>query len=219
LGPSGLLALRRGLDRVAPGTTPEAVVADRDPARRDAIVARLVREVTVHETFFLRHPDELLRIDWPGLLAAAQRTGRTTLRVWSAGCSSGEDAYSIVVLAAEALGSEQPPIDVLGTDISPAVLDRADRGVYGPRSARFLTAEQRERWFVPTSDGVAVGEELRRRVAFRPHNLVRDPVPPAGAEPFDVVVCRNVLIYFAPDVAAAVAARLRGALRPGGTLA
>nr|WP_282600187.1 protein-glutamate O-methyltransferase CheR [Patulibacter sp. SYSU D01012] len=193
-------------------------MAERDAHRRDELVDRLVREVAVHETFFLRHPDELRRVDWSGLLTTARLAGRSALRVWSAGCSSGEEAYSLVLVAAEALGLEEPPVQVLGTDISPAVLERARHGVYGPRSVRLLTAGQRTRWFAPDGPGLAVGDGLRRRVSFAPHNLVHDAVPPDGAEPFDVVVCRNVLIYFDADVAGDVADRLRRALRPGGTL-
>jgi chemotaxis protein methyltransferase CheR len=217
LGAPGMRTLRQALGRLAPGTPPEHLLRRSEAARLRGIVDALVGEVLVHETFFLRHPDELDRIDWRALVAAATAAGRPEVAVWSAGCSSGEEAYTLLIAAAEALGVGDPPVRVLGTDVSAAVLVRAREAIYGPRALQRLNALQRARWFVPHDDGLRVAEALRRRASFAQHNLVGDPAPPAGG-PFDVVVCRNVLIYFAPATAAAVIERHGRALRPHGTL-
>ncbi|WP_022929598.1 CheR family methyltransferase [Patulibacter americanus] len=216
LGRPGLATLRAALERLAPGTTPEDAVSDL--RRRRLLVDALAREVLVHETFFLRHPDELARIDWARLLLGARDAGRTGLTAWSAGCSTGEEAYSLVIGAAEALGTPDPPLRVIGTDLAPDALARAREGVYGARAVRHLSAEQRSRWFVRDPAGLRAGATLRSAVTFAEQNLVRDAAPAVAPPGFDVVLCRNVLIYFAPATAARVLDRLQGALRPGGTL-
>ncbi len=208
-----LASLRRALARVDPHLTPADLLCDPDPARLE----RVVEEVAIKETFFLRHLDELRDIDWPGQAVRAAAAGRR-LRVWSAGCSTGEEAYSLALLAAEDLGGDRPPIDVLGTDLSASALALAERGRYGARSVRLVDRERRARWFAADGGRLRVGEELRGVVRFARHNLVHDPFPPDGEAPLDLVVCRNVLIYFDAPTAARVAAGLRGALAPGARL-
>lgn len=217
---SQLPALAAAVGRVEPGLTPSALLARAArPADRKAIVDRLIDEVTIKETFFLRHRDELEAIDWIALGARAQMAGRSTVRVWSAACSSGEEPYSLAVLALEAFGGPHAPVDVLATDIAPSALARARRGHYAARSVRHLDQPLRDRWFEPHGrGGLAVGDPVRRVVRLARHNLVADPVPPHGETPFDVIVCRNVLIYFPPEVVRATIGRLRTALVPGGTL-
>jgi len=108
---------------------------------------------------------------------------------------------------------------VLGTDISATALARARHGTYRTRSMRLVSAEHRDRWFeAPDHNEVRVGEQLRALVRFERHNLVRDPSPPAGEALFDVVVCRNVLIYFERDTVLRTVRALREALTPHGTL-
>jgi SAM-dependent methyltransferase len=140
------------------------------------------------------------------------------LRIWSVGCSTGEEAYSLALLAAEALGDDRPPIDVLGTDLSAAPLALAERGLYGKRSMHLVGDERRARWFVADGERLRVGEELRRLVRFTRHNLIHDAFPPAGEAPFDLVVCRNVLIYFDWPTVTRVSTALHDALTPGGEL-
>lgn len=184
-----------------------------------ALIGRLLDEVTVQETSFLRDSQQLRGIDWQALRAgaAAARGAAAPVRVWSAGCATGEEAYTLALLATEALGDA--PVDVLGTDISAAALTRAQAARYRARRARNVPAALRARLLAEDGpDAVVVRPALRRLVRFARHNLVADPSPPAGEGPFDLVVCRNVLIYFDPGTADAVVQRLRGALRPGGSL-
>lgn len=205
------------LRRLAPQHTPAGVLALPNGPERTALLDRLVDAMTVKETFFLRHTDELERIDWATMRVRALSAGRPTVRVWSAGCATGEEPYTLALLAAEALGAGVP-VDVLATDVAPSALRDAERGVYRERSLRLVDDERRRRWFSTRSDGLSVRPELRAQVRFRRHNLVTDPLPPEDEAPFDLIVCRNVLIYFRGATVARITAGLRAALHRGGAL-
>ncbi|HEX2104007.1 MAG TPA: CheR family methyltransferase [Solirubrobacteraceae bacterium] len=150
----------------------------------------------------------------PALGAAARAAGRDRIRAWSAGCASGEEAYTLALLWEESAPGLE--LDVLATDIHPPVLARARAARYEASSARELPAPLRARGFDAGPDGaLVVRPEARRRVTVARHDL-RDP-PPDG--PFDLVLCRNVAFtYFAPAAQRAVLARVASALRPGGAL-
>jgi chemotaxis protein methyltransferase CheR len=210
-------SLQAALRRVDPDLTAGELLRDPDPTRRRARLDRVVDQTTVNETYLIRHSDELAAIDWKAMAARAA-SERRKVRVWSAGCSSGEEPCSLALFAAEALGSVSPPIEILGTDISDTALAAAERGEYGARSARLVDANRRARWFRATKGGLRVRHELRALIRFARHNLVQDPAPPIGEQPFDLIVCRNVLIYFDERTAAGVIANLRGGLTKHGML-
>jgi predicted TPR repeat methyltransferase len=139
--------------------------------------------------------------------------------VWSAGCATGEEAYTLALLADEAFAPANAPVDVLGTDISVAALAAAAAGQYGERAVRAVAAPSRGRYLDLQADGsYLVRERLRRLVRFRRHNLASDPFPPRGEAAFDLVACRNVLIYFGHPLVGRVIESLDGSLRPGGLL-
>jgi chemotaxis protein methyltransferase CheR len=188
---------------VAPEVFAELVWAGDEPATEE-LVARAV----VGETCFFRHADQLRAL--AAALPALSSEG-APLALWSAGCASGEEPYTLAMLLREAGRAGD---GVLGTDVSEPALTQARAGRYGHWSLRRVDASRRARWFRPEGHELVVAPELRAAVEFRSHNLVRDAAP----GPFDVVVCRNVLIYFAPEVAAEVARRLLAAVRPGGLL-
>jgi chemotaxis protein methyltransferase CheR len=189
-----------------------------DPRARERLVTRLIEEVTVKETSYLRDREQLQSIDWSLLLENARARGAQRVRVWTAPCATGEEAYSLAMLAHEAFAPGPPPVSILATDISADALDRARRGVYGARSARELTAVMRGRYFRKDVAGVVVGPELRTLVTFAQHNLVRDPFPPLGEAPFDLILCRNVLIYFDGETVTRVLRSFEGSLARTGTL-
>jgi chemotaxis protein methyltransferase CheR len=211
-------AILAALGRAAPGLDPEAFVrAAADPRAGPSLVDRLIDEVTVQETAFARDRHQLDAIDWPRLLRAALAAGSATVRAWSAGCASGEEAYTLALLAAEAFAPAAPPVDVLGTDISGAALAAAEAGRYRERSVRGLEPALRERYLDRQQDGsYVVGGPLRRLVRLRRHNLARDSLPPPGESGFDLIVCRNVLIYLEEPIVPRVIDALRRSLRPDG---
>ncbi len=214
LGPSQLPSLQAAIGRVDRELTPEALLDRPVPPET---MRRLIDQITIRETFFLRHRSELEAIDWYSMLEAARARGSDALRVWVAGCASGEEAYTVAILACEAFASAAPPVRVLGTDIAPTALEQAIAGRYNERSVRMLRQGIRERYFTGAHGMTCVGERLRGLVEFRRHNLVRDPIPPAG-ESFDVILCRNVLIYFDRPTVERVLGALEGALAPAGLL-
>lgn len=174
-------------------------------------IAALVDHAVVAETYFFRHPEHF-RVLADRLLPAL--ADRASLRIWSAGCASGEEPYSLAIALLEA--GRAPGADlVLGTDVSERLLARARVGRYGRWSFRHLAPALLERYFRAGEETFAVAERVRRAVTFRRHNLVAEPPPLPDC---DLIVCRNVLIYFAPELARRVLAGFVDALRPGGAL-
>jgi chemotaxis protein methyltransferase CheR len=202
-------ALGSGLEAAAAASGADADalarrVVDRDPAA----IATLVEHAAVLETAFWRHPEQLEAV------ASAVCARPAPARIWSAGCATGEEPYSVAIALLEA-GRPDVGDRILATDVSTRALEAARAASYAERALRRLPFDVAARWLLPGKRR-RVSSRARALVTFDQHNLVRDP-PPAGA-PFDVVLCRNVLIYFEPETAAAVLDRLVGALVPGGLL-
>ena len=155
----------------------------------------------------------------PALLAGRATTAH--LRLWSAGCSTGEEAWSLAILLERLLPTGWDA-RVLATDVDEAALERAERGIYGARSFRGVPDSVRARWFTAAGPGRwEVAPPLRRRVRFAVLNLVADDYPSSGngTGAVDLLLCRNVLMYLTPGARAAVAVRLARSLAPGGWLA
>jgi len=212
-----LPGLEAALGRIEPGMDAErflSEVAARGRAPR--LLGRLIDEVTIKETYFLRDRRELDAIDWPRLLGGARASGSDVVRIWVAACATGEECYSLALMCSEALGPGK--VSVLGTDISAAALRRAEQGRYSERAVRHVDPEGRERHFTRDGRHYVVRERIRGLVRLRRHNLFREAAPPPGEVPFDLITCRNVLIYFDPPAVASIIARLEGALRPSGQL-
>jgi chemotaxis protein methyltransferase CheR len=213
-------AVRAALRRAAPHLEPaDFLRAASDPVRGRSLVERLIDEVTVQETTFVRDRDQLDTIPWHGLLRSARAAGSAVIRVWSAGCATGEEPYTLALLATEAFAPAPPPVDVLGTDISGGAIAAAVEGRYRERAVRALDAPLRRRYLDHQGDGTfLVSQRLRDLVRFRRHNLVHDQAPPPGEAGFDIIICRNVLIYFEAPIAERVLERLDSSLRSDGKL-
>jgi chemotaxis protein methyltransferase CheR len=220
LPPGRETAILAAVARASPGLDPRTFLrAASDPEGGRDLVDRLIDEVTVQETAFLRDRYQLDAIAWHRLLQVARTAGSETIRVWSVGCASGEEAYTLALLAAEAFAPVPAPVDVLGTDISGTALAAAAVGQYRERAVRAVEAPLRLRYLDLQADGsYLVGDHLRSRVRFRRHNLARDRLPPRGEAGFDLIACRNVLIYFEAPLAEQVIASLDRSLRRGGML-
>ena len=211
------MSLRDGLDlRLVDGLDaaarlagePVRAFARRVLAREAAAIESLVEHVVVSETAFWRHPEQLAAV---GRIAAA---APGPISIWSAGCATGEEPYSVAIALLEA-GREGRGDRILATDVSERALATARTGSYGVRALRRLPPELAERWLEGPAER-RVREAPRALVSFARHNLVAREPAPGG--PFDLVLCRNVLIYFDAATATAVIRRLAEALRPGGAL-
>jgi chemotaxis methyl-accepting protein methylase len=212
-------ALRAALARAWAGVAHDEVLRRAlDPVAGPSTVATLIDEVTIKETSFLRDRRQLATIDWHDLLARARADGADAVRVWSAACATGEEAYSLALLACEAFASPTPPVRILATDISAAALAGARAGRYRERAVLGVEEPLRSRYLRPAGGTLTVVPALRELVELAPHNLVADPYPPLGQRPFHLILCRNVLIYFERRACARVVAGLERALAPGGRL-
>jgi chemotaxis protein methyltransferase CheR len=181
--------------------------------------------LTIGETYFFRERkafDALAEHVLPELIR--RRRGREQrLRLWSAACSTGEEAYSLAILVRQLLPDWQDwDVTILATDINERFLHRAAVGIYAEWSFRESAAGFKERYFTATSNGrFAIAPEIRNCVSFAHLNLAQDGLlgPTAGAHGMDIIFCRNVLIYFTASHARKLAENLHRALAEGGWLA
>lgn len=191
---------------------------DRDTRLRE----RILDAMTTNETSWFRdrYPYDLLKDH-----VIPELTGQriNPIRIWSAACSTGQEPYSISMTIQES--QQQRPgslmgtsVEIVATDISPTVLSEARAGVFDSLAiSRGLTPERRDRFFLPAKDGKSweVRPEIKQRVRFRDLNLMNSY---GSLGKFDVVYCRNVLIYFSTDLKRDILKRIAGVLKPQGYL-
>jgi len=184
----------------------------------------LASHLTIGETYFFREKRtfEVLAAKVLPELVHARRQGERRLRIWSAACCTGEEAYSLAILLQQVVPDLADwNVTVLATDINARFLKKAAAGVYGEWSFRDTPAWFKDRYFNRTEDGrYSILPEIKKRVTFAQLNLVQDAFPSLVAETnaMDVILCRNVLMYFSPAQAQKVARYLRRALVPDGWL-
>ncbi len=157
---------------------------------------RVMDALAVPETYFWREVDQLRAIVEHVLPALVARGGDRPIRIWSIPCASGEEPLTMAMLLEEHGWFERAPIEISGTDASPAAIQKARDGVYGPRSFRNLSEDRRARYFEPVGEKLwRVSPYLQRRVAFDVLNVM-DNAAVATRPTTDVVLCRNLFIYF-----------------------
>ena len=202
-------AIRRAV--LSLGGTPEELVV-RAAVRDRAVVHALCQAVSVGETFFFRHPDQFRWVtsDFiPGLIASK----RSAIRAWSAGCATGEEAYSMAACLLEAMPAGSA-VEVLGTDLLERNVAFAREAAYGAWSCRPSGPQLHPVLHDDPSGKRRVDERVRSVTRFDLHNLL--DVAPSGT--FDLIFCRNVLVYFSPAAARAAVQHLIAALAPSGAL-
>lgn len=202
----------RGLDTLDHLIT--RLVTSRDSILADEVVDALLN----NETSFFRDraPFDLLARDvLPGLQSA--RGAARRLSIWCAGVSSGQEAYSLAMTFAEQAAQWNGwKIDILGTDVSGAAVARCRAGTYSQfEIQRGLPVTQMVRWFEADADQWRIAGSLGRTVRFALHSILDEPPRPGF---FDIILCRNVLLYFSPDTRRAAFARLAEAIAPDGIL-
>lgn len=178
----------------------------------------LVDRLTTHETYFFREEAQLALLYDQILPELSQRRKRDVLRVWSAGCSTGEEVYSLAILLTEHQGLVGREFEVVGTDISREVIQRARGASYGASSFRATPQHLVDRYFRRNDDGrLSVRSDIRNRCSFGQLNLMDvDRFGVLGD--FDLVFCRNVLIYFSSDKRPRVIRAFHDSLNAGGYL-
>ena len=226
--PERLHDLLRGLREAAEESAgdPGAIAASlTSGAWSESMAASLAAHLTVGETYFFRERatlDVLARTILPELLRARRADG-LELRLWSAGCCTGEEPYTLAMLLRDVLSAEEPlAVRLLGTDVNLRFLEAARRGEYGSWSLRETGDAERERFFTRVGPKRwRISDDARSGVTFRLLNLATGEYPSVegGTAEVDVILCRNVLMYFDPVTAARAVERFHRALRPGGWLA
>ena len=182
-------------------------------------VELLFKELLIGVTSFFRDPaawEQLQQEAIPALLAG--RPAGRALRAWSAGCSTGEEAYSLAIAFKEALEQVKPEMNftlqIFATDLDRDAIDKARQGVYPANIAADVSPERLSRFFIKEENGYRIGKEIREMVTFATQNVIMDP-------PFtklDILICRNLLIYLTPELQKKLLPLFHYSLNPGGVL-
>ncbi len=189
---------------------------------RDRELETLFKLITVNETYFFRDEVQFKMIAeniLPEIIESKPRNGFRTLRIWSAGCSTGEEAYTAAIVFLERVKPKFPDVkvEIIGTDINTAVLEVAKRGVYKQYSVRYIPEDYLNKYFRINGTEFHLGDEVKKIVRFEQVNLM-DRFQMVLMKNFDLVLLRNVLIYFSEDARREVVASIYDSLNRGGYL-
>lgn len=188
----------------------------RDSNGREA--AALVDCLTTNYTYFLREPAHFTLLKEKILPDIFERVRLDICNIWCAGCSTGEECYTLAMAIADFLGKREtrlPGINIKATDISKAALEKAESGIYSERELEKLPKQWKEKYCQAAGPNqYRIDNSLRRWIRFRNENLMQ----PAGRERFDLIFCRNVMIYFDREAKDRLIRRFEDSLNPGGYL-
>lgn len=191
------------------------VYLNREPAEYDT----LIQDITINVTEFFRNPEVFEVIGKaviPAIIKDKARDNKRVIRVWSAGTSEGEEAYSMTILFLELLGTRIADYDitVYGTDIDPVCVKKAREGRYDRAKIAGVKANLLDRYFTKRDELYEVRKDAKRLTRFLKHNLIADKILPR----VDLILCRNVVIYFTRPLQEMVYSIFARALNPGGFL-
>ncbi|GAA0807714.1 CheR family methyltransferase [Spirilliplanes yamanashiensis] len=181
----------------------------------------LAEELTITETYFFRHAEQFDALATDVLaerIRLRAAAGQEELRMLSVGCSSGEEPYTLAIVARGVAPGPGWHISVLGVDANPAMLRRAAAARYSSWALRETPADVRRRWFRPRDGLFEVDDRIRADVRFQAYNVVADDPALFGAGRYDAIFCRNLLMYLTPEAAGRLVRRMTDALAPGGGL-
>ncbi|MEI8353338.1 MAG: protein-glutamate O-methyltransferase CheR [Lentisphaerota bacterium] len=195
-------------------------------AKNRAEAEDLFESLNIHHSAFFRNPLTFALLEQyilPALSAATQQSGRSEIRVWSAGCASGQEAWSIAMLLSDlAAARERPqPFRIFATDVSAPALATARQGVYDRMAVQNVRLKHLLEYFSPAGEGYVVAPRLRAHVDFSLYDLLdeRSSCPQASLfGDFDLIFCCNVLLYYRADIRQRILAKISRALAPGGYL-
>jgi chemotaxis protein methyltransferase CheR len=208
--------------------SPREIIRAIDSGDTDGIahLDKLVASIATNETYFFRTPahfETLKDYLLPEIIEQKKSRGAKTLRIWSAGCSTGEEPYSLAILLLEKFPEILLPweVEILATDIDLEALENAEAGIYRPWSFRGVDPDLiRKYWRSVKKESRRVDDRVRSLVRFRPLNLESDPYPSAsdGTKDLDIIFCRNVTIYFRSHTIRKILSRFHECLNEGGFL-
>nr|WP_090887969.1 protein-glutamate O-methyltransferase CheR [Evansella caseinilytica] len=182
----------------------EAMVKDHD------LYDEFLQRMTINVSEFFRNPNRWQVLEnkiLPQLLAADRK-----VKFWSAACSTGEEPYSLVMMLRKKIPYSK--MDILATDLDEVILERAKAGVYPERSLKDVPKEMKDHYFRQDELGFRIIDEVKKPIRFKQHNLLANPFESG----FDMIICRNVMIYFTEDAKDKLYHKFSNALKPGGFL-
>ena len=177
----------------------------------------LIKEILIGVTNFFRDPAFFEKLKYNAIYKIVEQAKETEpIRVWSAGCSTGEEAYSIAILFQEVMEELQVRRDVkiFATDVDSRAIEQASKGIYSENIIDDVTPDRLAKFFIKLNDQYQISKEIRRMIVFATHNMFSDP--PFGK--LDMISCRNVMIYFQPVLRRGLFAIFHSALKNGGFL-
>lgn len=177
----------------------------------------LVKEILIGVTNFFRDPSFFESLKQNAVYNIVKRTGpKEPIRVWSAGCSTGEEAYSLAILFREVMDelNVQRDLKIFATDVDTKAIEQAGKGVFSDSILDDVSGDRLAKFFTKKNDQYVISKEIRRMIIFAPHNMLSDP--PFGK--LDLISCRNVMIYFQPVLQRSLFAIFHSALKDGGYL-
>jgi chemotaxis protein methyltransferase CheR len=210
--------VRKRMRATATGDSTQYLALLDDRISGPAEWTKLEAEITIGETFFFRYAEQFTALRDTILPEIIERKqGEKRLRIWSAGCATGAEPYSLAILVSELLGPQLQNwrTTIVGTDINESFLEVARQARFGKWALRSMQPQERDRYFLPgKSEQWQLRPEFRSLVRFERHNLLSllDGTSPLEFSDFDLILCRNVLIYFHPDTVTQVVQALRDCL-------
>lgn len=177
----------------------------------------LVKEILIGVTNFFRDPDFFEKLKYNAVYKILERSEEDEpIRIWSAGCSTGEEAYSIAILFREAMEelNLKRDVKIFATDVDSRAIEQAGRGVFSENIIDDVTPDRLAKFFIKSGDQYQISKEIRRMIIFATHNMLSDP--PFGK--LDLISCRNVMIYFQPVLRRGLFAIFHTALKQNGFL-
>jgi chemotaxis protein methyltransferase CheR len=214
--------MQRRLDKL--GRCSDAYLGSLEQEPSNGEISALAQELTVGETYFFRNNEQfraLAEVVLPErmrVLRASDGGAPKILRLLSAGCASGEEPYSMAIVARETVTDASWKVVIRAVDLNPAALEKAARGRYSSWALRDTPPDIQAKWFRPDGRDMVLDETVRAAVNFEAANLASDDPALWQTAAYDAIFCRNVLMYFAPEQMHAVIARIAQSLAPGGFL-
>lgn len=214
LGFLGEVMRRRAESR---GTPVEVYLAELATGAAEEEAGPLAEELTVGETYFFRNADQF-RAFSEVVLPERMRTPNKSLSLLSAGCSSGEEPYTLAMLTRATVLCPSSRVSIRAVDLNPAALRRAAGGRFSQWALRETPSEAQQQWFTPQGRDMVLSEEIRAAVQFDLRNIADANSDIWRDDAYDAIFCRNVIMYFSPAVQQAVIGRIARSLAPGGYL-